>query len=60
MCLLPIKSKLIAFADDTTLVADGPNPEAIIRTQEADLIIITEWLKNNKLVLNAKKSQLQS
>jgi hypothetical protein len=39
MCLLPIKSKVIVFADETTLVADGPNPEAIIRTLEADLII---------------------
>jgi hypothetical protein len=33
------------------------DPEAIIRTLEADLIIITEWLRNNKHVLNAKKSQ---
>jgi hypothetical protein len=57
MCLLPIKSKLIVFADDTTLVADGPYPETIIRTLETDLIIITEWFRNNKLVLNAKKSQ---
>jgi hypothetical protein len=32
MCILPIKSKLIVFADDTTLFADGSNPEAIIRT----------------------------
>jgi hypothetical protein len=41
----------------SALVADGPNPEAIIRTLESDLIIKTEWLRNNKLVLNAKKSQ---
>jgi hypothetical protein len=48
---------LIVFADDTTLAADGPYPETIIRTLEADLIIITEWVRNNMLVLNAKKSQ---
>jgi hypothetical protein len=44
-----IKSKLVVFTDETILVADGPNPEAIICIIEADLIIILGWLKKNKL-----------
>ena len=57
MCYLKIKSNMVLFADDTTISLAGKNPATIIESLESDLIILTEWLKNNKLVLNVAKSQ---
>ena len=57
MCYLKIKSNMVLFADDTTISLVGKNPATIIESIETDLIILTEWLKHNKLVLNVAKSQ---
>jgi hypothetical protein len=57
MCLLKLNSKIMLFADDTTISARGPNPEFIITLLEEDLKLITEWLQHNKLILNVSKSQ---
>jgi hypothetical protein len=57
MCYLNLHSKIILFADDTTITVDGPNPVDIIKLLEEDLATLTQWLKHNKLVLNVSKSQ---
>ena len=57
MCSLKLNSKIILFADDTTITVEGKNPELIIPLIEEDLKTLNEWFKHNKLVLNVKKSQ---
>jgi hypothetical protein len=57
MCSLKLNSSIILFADDTTITAQGLNPETIISIIEKDLETLNEWFKHNKLVLNVKKSQ---
>jgi hypothetical protein len=57
MCYLDLHSKLILFADDTTLSTFGKLPSDIINKLEEDLGKISDWLKHNRLVININKSQ---
>jgi hypothetical protein len=57
MCFLNLNSKICLYADDTTISYHGRIPASIIASLEHDLILIMEWLKHNKLVINVDKSQ---
>ena len=57
MCFLNLRSKLYLYADDTTLSAFGKTISIMITNIESDLLLIAEWLKHNKLIINVKKSQ---
>ena len=56
MCYLNLKSKSFLFADDTTISFSSESIEELIQTLSADLQIISEWLKHNRLLLNVKKT----
>ena len=56
MCYLNLKSKSFLFADDTTISFSSESIEELIQTLSADLKIISEWLKHNRLLLNVKKT----
>ena len=45
------------YADDTCLFCSGSDPKQIIDTLNDDLKEISVWLKENKLVVNAKKCE---
>ena len=46
----------LLFADDTNMFSSGHDISKVQQEVEADLIIISEWLKVNKLSLNIKKT----
>jgi retron-type reverse transcriptase len=54
---LKIKSKLMLFADDTTIYLREPNIRDVLADLEADLKLILEWLNHNRLILNVAKTQ---
>ena len=56
--LLKLNSKSWLFADDTTIALDGINMNEILAKLQEDLTKIIEWLNNNRLLLNLKKSQI--
>ena len=45
------------YADDTTMSCYGRDMNLIIHNMERDLILIEEWLNNNRLLINVKKTQ---
>lgn len=49
--------KLIAFADDTTLIFTGNNWKETFAYAQTGFNIITEWLSNNTLSLNTDKTK---
>jgi hypothetical protein len=53
---LPLRSKLLLFADDTTVYLSGLNISEIINNLSNDLSIIKNWLVHNRLVLNLEKT----
>jgi hypothetical protein len=55
MCYLNLKSKLFLFADDTTLSFAHDSINLLIDSLTSDLLIIGEWLRHNRLILNMKK-----
>jgi hypothetical protein len=57
MCYLDLNSKVILFADDTTLSTFGTSPGDIITKIEEDLDVISNWLKHNRLIINLSKTQ---
>ena len=48
--------KFILYADDTNLFAVHENHEILINQINCELIKVSEWLTNNKLSLNVKKT----
>ena len=44
------------FADDTTLIASGPNLTTLTETTETELNKVLDWLLANKLIINLKKT----
>jgi hypothetical protein len=56
MCYLNLKSKLFLFADDTTLSFAHDSINLLIDSLTSDLLIISEWLRHNRLILNMKKT----
>ena len=53
---MQLKSTKAMFADDTTLVHAGNNLNKTAHELKNDLEVIMEWLKQNRLLLNVKKS----
>ena len=51
-------SKTFHFADDTSLVISNSNFKTLVKTLNADLKRLSEWLRANKLCLNVLKSEL--
>ncbi len=50
-------SELFMFADDTNLFSAGHNIPDLERSVNAELNILSEWFKANRLSLNIKKTQ---
>ena len=50
-------SKTIIFADDTTLYIMGSNPVDIGNKMNADLKILSDWFRANKLSVNPSKTK---
>ena len=46
----------ILFADDTTISASHPDKEHLFRAMNANLNQLSQWCKQNSLVINPKKS----
>ena len=53
--LLPLYSKLILFADDTTLINHHKNKVFLHFTLQHDMEMFNEWFNANKLSLNPTK-----
>ena len=53
--LLPTFSKIILFADDTTLVNSAKNENFLRYTLEHDMLALVDWYKANQLSLNIDK-----
>lgn len=49
--------KFILFADDTNLFLTGRNLPALMRIANTEIKIVSQWLKNNHLLLNLSKTQ---
>ena len=49
-------SKIILFADDTTIFKSSNNIEHLYKAMNEDLKILEDWFKANKLSLNASKT----
>ena len=45
----------ILYADDTSIFLYGRDLDKLIRELNAELVLVTEWLKANKLTLNTEK-----
>ena len=56
LAYLPLKSKLLLFADDTTAYMSGSNISSLLSELSDDLARIKEWLSHNRLVLNLSKT----
>jgi len=50
------KVSCIQFADDTTIYATGPSLTDIVSIIQSEIILISQWLKNNRLSLNVAKT----
>lgn len=50
------KVSFIQFADDTSIYATGSSLADVISIIQSEVCLISEWLRNNKLLLNASKS----
>lgn len=55
---LPLKGKIISFADDTALVLKGTTWAEIYENLKHDMQIITQWLINKNLCLNIDKTKI--
>ena len=53
---LPLRGKVILFADDTTLTETGANYTQLVENTNYDLELINNWLTKNRLILNKNKS----
>ena len=54
--LLPLYSRLILFADNTTIFNSHKSPKFLTYTIEHDIKTLVEWFKTNKLLLNLSKT----
>ena len=52
-----LESEITIFADDTTLLATGKDPNITAQILNRDLIKISEWAARWKVTFNAKKSK---
>ena len=51
-------SRVILFADDTTIFIKGKNKNILYKLIQKDLDLVTDWFKANKLSLNVSKTNL--
>ena len=56
--LLPIYSRIILFADDTTLVMSNQSNQFLKYMLEHDMALLSNWYKANLLSLNVDKTVL--
>jgi len=56
-CSLPLKSALDSFVDDNTITATGESVQVTVENIQHDMLLIAEWMNNNRLILNIKKTQ---
>ncbi|MDQ5930176.1 MAG: hypothetical protein QG594_1963 [Bacteroidota bacterium] len=56
LCHLPLKSKILLFADDTTFYLSGLHLNQVLEQISKDMQIVKEWLSNNRLILNISKT----
>ena len=54
--LLTNKMSFIQFADDTSVLISGKSLSAMSQIVNTEMKLVTEWLQNNMLTLNASKS----
>lgn len=54
---LKLYSKLTLYADDMTIVTSATDAESLKTSLESDLQLISVWLKNHSLIINASKSK---
>lgn len=55
-CFLPIFSKTILYADDTTLFLSGDSLSIISEQLNCDLFLINKWMAENCMSINSKKT----
>jgi hypothetical protein len=55
--LLPLKGKIVLYADDICLNYMDSDPDNIIEFMKHDLKILQLWFNNNTLTFNAKKTK---
>ena len=55
---LRLKGTLISYADDTAIIENGETWKEVKKDTEADMTKIVEWLEDNNLKLNMKKTNL--
>ena len=55
--LSEIESDLLIFADDTSLMASGTDPNETVNQLNRDLLRISQWADKWKVTFNAKKSK---
>ena len=58
ICLLPMYSRIILFADDTTLYNHHKSLQFLKYMMEHDMGMLTDWFKANQLSLNVEKTIL--
>ena len=51
-------SCLLQFADDTCLICCGQSPTAVGQMLNADLCLLSNWIRNSKMQFNIKKSSV--
>ena len=54
---LPLKGKIIIYADDICMMYEDSNANIIVKYMESDLKLLYEWFALNKLSLNIKKTK---
>ena len=53
-------SEVCLFADDTVIYNSNTNPEALEKELQEDLTSVSNWLNNNELTINTKKSKVMT
>lgn len=53
---LELNGKLSLFADDTTIFYEGPDVDILFKNAQNDMMLISNWLYNNRLLINTNKT----
>ena len=56
LCNISHKVSFIQFADDTSIYCTGSSLANVCSTIETEMVLICDWLNNNKLSLNVSKT----
>ncbi len=52
---LKLNGRLLLYADDSTLIISAKSYEKLQHKINQDMVLINNWLKQNRLVINDKK-----